>query len=68
MDSGFGSQIKSFGKNSLAVSLSVHVIGIDPHIIASIIGNPMPSCFDGRSKYFVELYNYFPTGLNSIFN
>ena len=42
---------------SVMNALSEHAIGNEPHIIASIIVNPSPSAFDGRSKYFEELYN-----------
>ena len=59
VSTGLVTEIKSDGRNSFAVSLSLQVIGRVPHIIASIIGSPMPSYFDGRNKYFVELYNSF---------
>ena len=51
----FGSQINSVGENSFAVKLSEQVIGIDPQIIPSIIGNPRPSAEDGNNTNFEEL-------------
>ena len=51
----FGSQIKSCGENSFAVKLSEQVIGIDPQIIPSIMGNPRPSAEDGNNTNFEEL-------------
>ena len=59
IDIGSGSQIKFCGENSFEVKLSEQVIGIDPHIIPSIMGKPNPSALDGKRINFEELYNTF---------
>ena len=51
--------MNSGGENSFAVKLSEHVIGIEPHIIASIIGKPRPSALDGNNINFEELFDVF---------
>ena len=47
--------VNSLGDNSIAVGLSLQVIGIDPASIASIIGNPNPSKVEGSNKNLQEL-------------